>query len=145
MHLQAVVCAFWRKACTWLKSKGFMHGLKQALKYFSELELKGFADFWRSNILQSCRNWCVLLFRSLVLVCSRDVADVVGSSEMSVFTKLGSAKPIVFHKEGKCMYSTMFVILKNYWCVSLRKVYTYLYSAYQYISYHTVSVKNLLT
>ncbi|KAM6125441.1 cell surface hyaluronidase CEMIP2-like [Phoenicopterus ruber ruber] len=38
--------------------------------------------------------------RSLVLVCSRDIADVVGSSEMSVFTRLGSAKPIVFHKEG---------------------------------------------
>ncbi|CAM9419115.1 unnamed protein product [Bubo scandiacus] len=38
--------------------------------------------------------------RSLVLVCSRDIADMVGSSEMSVFTTLGSAKPIVFHKEG---------------------------------------------
>ncbi|NXY67975.1 TMEM2 hyaluronidase, partial [Glareola pratincola] len=38
--------------------------------------------------------------RSLVLVCSRDIAEVAGSSEMSVFTKLGSAKPIVFHKEG---------------------------------------------
>ncbi|XP_009947873.1 PREDICTED: transmembrane protein 2-like [Leptosomus discolor] len=38
--------------------------------------------------------------RSLVLVCSRDIADVVGSSEMSVFTRLGSAKPVVFHKEG---------------------------------------------
>ncbi|XP_009884454.1 PREDICTED: transmembrane protein 2-like [Charadrius vociferus] len=38
--------------------------------------------------------------RSLVLVCSRDIAEVAGSSEMSVFTRLGSAKPIVFHKEG---------------------------------------------
>ncbi|KAM9637933.1 cell surface hyaluronidase CEMIP2-like isoform 2-T2 [Morphnus guianensis] len=38
--------------------------------------------------------------RSLVLVCSRDIAEVVGSSEMPVFTRLGSAKPIVFHKEG---------------------------------------------
>ncbi|NXJ73451.1 TMEM2 hyaluronidase, partial [Trogon melanurus] len=38
--------------------------------------------------------------RSVVLVCSRDIADVEGSSEMSVFTRLGSAKPIVFHKEG---------------------------------------------
>ncbi|XP_068551382.1 inactive cell surface hyaluronidase CEMIP2-like isoform X1 [Anas acuta] len=38
--------------------------------------------------------------RSLVLVCSRDIADMVGSSEMSIFTRLGSAKPIVFHKEG---------------------------------------------
>ncbi|XP_050165874.1 cell surface hyaluronidase-like isoform X1 [Myiozetetes cayanensis] len=38
--------------------------------------------------------------RSLVLVCSRSVTDVVGSSEMSVFTRLGSAKPIVFHKGG---------------------------------------------
>ncbi|KAM6301555.1 cell surface hyaluronidase CEMIP2-like [Podargus strigoides] len=38
--------------------------------------------------------------RSLVLVCSRDIADVAGSSGMSVFTRLGSAKPIVFHKEG---------------------------------------------
>ncbi|OPJ70480.1 transmembrane protein 2-like [Patagioenas fasciata monilis] len=38
--------------------------------------------------------------RSLVLVCSRDIAEEVGSSEMSVFTRLGSAKPIVFHKEG---------------------------------------------
>ncbi|XP_065497916.1 inactive cell surface hyaluronidase CEMIP2-like [Caloenas nicobarica] len=38
--------------------------------------------------------------RSLVLVCSRDIAAEVGSSEMSVFTRLGSAKPIVFHKEG---------------------------------------------
>ncbi|NXI48273.1 TMEM2 hyaluronidase, partial [Galbula dea] len=37
--------------------------------------------------------------RSLVLVCSRDIADV-GSTKMSVFTRLGSAKPIVFHKEG---------------------------------------------
>jgi len=55
----------------------------------------------------------VLLFRSLVLVCSRDVADVVGSSEMSIFTRLGSAKPIVFHKEGKCIYFTMFLLLKN--------------------------------
>ncbi|XP_064525014.1 inactive cell surface hyaluronidase CEMIP2-like isoform X3 [Pseudopipra pipra] len=38
--------------------------------------------------------------RSLVLVCSRSITDVVGSSEMSVFTRLGSAKPIVFHKGG---------------------------------------------
>ncbi|XP_065544870.1 inactive cell surface hyaluronidase CEMIP2-like isoform X5 [Lathamus discolor] len=38
--------------------------------------------------------------RSLVLVCSRDIADVMGSSEMPIFTRLGSAKPIVFHKEG---------------------------------------------
>ncbi|KAM6308576.1 cell surface hyaluronidase CEMIP2-like [Aegotheles albertisi] len=38
--------------------------------------------------------------RSLVLVCSRDIADVAGSSEMSVFTRLGSAKPVVFHKQG---------------------------------------------
>ncbi|KAM4661444.1 cell surface hyaluronidase CEMIP2-like [Amazona ochrocephala] len=38
--------------------------------------------------------------RSLVLVCSRDIADVVGSSEMPIFTRLGSAKPIVLHKEG---------------------------------------------
>ncbi|XP_030352908.1 cell surface hyaluronidase-like isoform X5 [Strigops habroptila] len=38
--------------------------------------------------------------RSLVLVCSRDIADVMGSSEMTIFTRLGSAKPIVFHKEG---------------------------------------------
>ncbi|XP_065544869.1 inactive cell surface hyaluronidase CEMIP2-like isoform X4 [Lathamus discolor] len=37
--------------------------------------------------------------RSLVLVCSRDIADVMGSSEMPIFTRLGSAKPIVFHKE----------------------------------------------
>ncbi|XP_074455970.1 cell surface hyaluronidase CEMIP2-like isoform X2 [Larus michahellis] len=42
----------------------------------------------------------VIKERSLVLVCSRDIAEVVGSSEMSVFTRLGSAKPIVFHKEG---------------------------------------------
>lgn len=35
-----------RKAYVWLKSKGFKHVLKvkQALKYFSELELKGLAD-----------------------------------------------------------------------------------------------------
>lgn len=46
----------------------------------------------------------VLLFRSLVLVCSRDIAEEVGSSEMSVFTRLGSAKPIVFHKEGKYLF-----------------------------------------
>lgn len=39
--------------------------------------------------------------RSLVLVCSRDIGDKVWSSEMSVFTRLGSAKPIVFHREGK--------------------------------------------
>lgn len=38
--------------------------------------------------------------RSLVLVCSRDIGDKVWSSEMSVFTRLGSAKPIVFHREG---------------------------------------------
>ncbi|XP_074956626.1 cell surface hyaluronidase CEMIP2-like isoform X2 [Phalacrocorax aristotelis] len=37
--------------------------------------------------------------RSLVLVCSRDIADMVGSSEMSAFTRLGSAKPVVLHKE----------------------------------------------
>ena len=82
----------------------------------------------------------VCLFRSLVLVCSRDIADMVGSSEMSAFTRLGSAKPVVFHKEGKCIYSTMFLILKNYWCVSLPKMYTYLGGAYQYISYHNMPV-----
>ncbi|XP_033922367.1 cell surface hyaluronidase-like isoform X2 [Melopsittacus undulatus] len=38
--------------------------------------------------------------RSLVLVCSRDISDVMGSSEMPIFTRLGSAKPVVFHKEG---------------------------------------------
>ncbi|XP_069722963.1 cell surface hyaluronidase CEMIP2-like isoform X2 [Phaenicophaeus curvirostris] len=38
--------------------------------------------------------------RSLVLVCSRDIAEVSGSSEMSVFTRLGSAKPIAFYREG---------------------------------------------
>ncbi|XP_068000437.1 cell surface hyaluronidase CEMIP2, partial [Melanerpes formicivorus] len=38
--------------------------------------------------------------RSLVLVCSRGAAAMVGSSEMSVFTRLGSAKPVAFHKEG---------------------------------------------
>ncbi|NXD76591.1 TMEM2 hyaluronidase, partial [Halcyon senegalensis] len=38
--------------------------------------------------------------RSLVLVCSRDIEVMVGSSELSGFTRLGSAKPIVFHKEG---------------------------------------------
>lgn len=73
----------------------------------------------------------LLLFRSLVLVCSRDIAEVAGSSEMSVFTRLGSAKPIVFHKEGKCVYSTIFLLLKNYRCASLPKMYTSLYSAYQ--------------
>ncbi|XP_069722964.1 cell surface hyaluronidase CEMIP2-like isoform X3 [Phaenicophaeus curvirostris] len=38
--------------------------------------------------------------RSLVLVCSRDIAEVSGSSEMSVFTRLGSAKPIAFYREA---------------------------------------------
>ncbi|XP_064373332.1 inactive cell surface hyaluronidase CEMIP2-like isoform X2 [Dromaius novaehollandiae] len=38
--------------------------------------------------------------RSLVLVCSRDLTEMAGSSEMSVFTRLGSAKPIIFHKKG---------------------------------------------
>ncbi|NWR69133.1 TMEM2 hyaluronidase, partial [Centropus unirufus] len=38
--------------------------------------------------------------RSLVLVCSRDITEVAGSSEMSVFTRLGAAKPIAFYREG---------------------------------------------
>ncbi|CAM4611557.1 unnamed protein product [Lepidochelys olivacea] len=37
---------------------------------------------------------------SVVLVCSKDGSEMMGSSEMSVFTRLGSAKPIVFHKKG---------------------------------------------
>lgn len=56
----------------------------------------------------------ILPFRSLVLVCSRDIADMVGSSEMSIFTRLGSAKPIVFHKEGKYMYSVLLLLPENY-------------------------------
>uniref|UniRef100_K7FSZ3 hyaluronoglucosaminidase n=1 Tax=Pelodiscus sinensis TaxID=13735 RepID=K7FSZ3_PELSI len=38
--------------------------------------------------------------RSVVLVCSKDGSEIMGSSEMAVFTRLGSAKPIVFHKKG---------------------------------------------
>ncbi|XP_062439292.1 inactive cell surface hyaluronidase CEMIP2-like [Rhea pennata] len=38
--------------------------------------------------------------RSLVLVCSRDITEMAGSPAMSVFTRLGSAKPIIFHKKG---------------------------------------------
>lgn len=53
----------------------------------------------------------VLLFRSLVLVCSRNTTDVLGSSEMSVFAWSGSAKPIIFHRGGKYIYSNMFLWL----------------------------------
>ncbi|XP_066491514.1 cell surface hyaluronidase-like [Tiliqua scincoides] len=38
--------------------------------------------------------------RSIVLVCSRDITEVMGASETAVFTKLGSAKPVVLHKQG---------------------------------------------
>lgn len=61
----------------------------------------------------------VLLFRSLVLVCSRNITDLMGSSEMSGFARLGSAKPIVFHKGGKYIYSIMFLWLFMVFHVSL--------------------------
>lgn len=61
----------------------------------------------------------VLLFRSLVLVCSRTIPDMLGSSEMSVFVRLGSAKPIIFHKGGKYIYSIMFLWLFIVFHVSL--------------------------
>ncbi|XP_061451546.1 inactive cell surface hyaluronidase CEMIP2-like isoform X4 [Rhineura floridana] len=38
--------------------------------------------------------------RSIVLICTRDPAEAMGTSEMSVFTRLGSAKSIAFHKKG---------------------------------------------
>ncbi|NWX96773.1 TMEM2 hyaluronidase, partial [Nothoprocta ornata] len=38
--------------------------------------------------------------RSVVLVGSRGITEVAGNSTMSVFTRLGSAKPITFHKKG---------------------------------------------
>ncbi|NXA33222.1 TMEM2 hyaluronidase, partial [Eudromia elegans] len=38
--------------------------------------------------------------RSVVLVGSRDITEVAGNSAMSVFTRLGSAKPITFHQKG---------------------------------------------
>ncbi|KAE8618170.1 hypothetical protein XENTR_v10009295 [Xenopus tropicalis] len=38
--------------------------------------------------------------RSVVLICSRDIVETPPSSEMSVFTKIGSAKPIVLPKKG---------------------------------------------
>ncbi|XP_042333258.1 cell surface hyaluronidase-like isoform X1 [Sceloporus undulatus] len=38
--------------------------------------------------------------RSIVLVCTRDTTDVMAAYEMPIFTKLGSAKPVVFHKKG---------------------------------------------
>ncbi|XP_054858270.1 cell surface hyaluronidase-like [Eublepharis macularius] len=38
--------------------------------------------------------------RSIVLVCSRDIPGGWGASEMSVFSSLGSAKPVIFHKGG---------------------------------------------
>ncbi|XP_061451544.1 inactive cell surface hyaluronidase CEMIP2-like isoform X2 [Rhineura floridana] len=37
--------------------------------------------------------------RSIVLICTRDPAEAMGTSEMSVFTRLGSAKSIAFHKK----------------------------------------------
>lgn len=61
----------------------------------------------------------VLLFRSLILVCSRNITDLLGMSEMSIFVKLGSAKPIIFHKGGKCIYSIMFLWLLIAFHVSL--------------------------
>lgn len=51
----------------------------------------------------------VLLFRSLV--CSRNITDMLGSSEMSGFVRLDSAKPIIFHKGGRYIYSIMFLWL----------------------------------
>lgn len=50
-----------------------------------------------------------LLFRSLILVCSRNIRDLLGMSEMSVFVRLALAKPVI--KGGKCIYSTMFLWL----------------------------------
>ncbi|XP_066448876.1 inactive cell surface hyaluronidase CEMIP2-like isoform X2 [Eleutherodactylus coqui] len=38
--------------------------------------------------------------RSVVLICSRDILNVPSSSEMSIFIKLGSAKPIVLYEKG---------------------------------------------
>ncbi|KAG8575321.1 hypothetical protein GDO81_009514 [Engystomops pustulosus] len=38
--------------------------------------------------------------RSVVLICSRDILDTAQASEMSVFTKLGSAKPIALYEKG---------------------------------------------
>uniref|UniRef100_A0A8D0H6Z6 ILEI/PANDER domain-containing protein n=1 Tax=Sphenodon punctatus TaxID=8508 RepID=A0A8D0H6Z6_SPHPU len=38
--------------------------------------------------------------RSIVLVCSRDGTEMMGPSEMYVFTRLGSTKPIVFQRKG---------------------------------------------
>ncbi|XP_044135453.1 cell surface hyaluronidase-like isoform X2 [Bufo gargarizans] len=38
--------------------------------------------------------------RSVVLICSRDILDTPPGSEMSVFTKAGSAKPIALYEKG---------------------------------------------
>ncbi|XP_075063891.1 cell surface hyaluronidase CEMIP2-like isoform X1 [Mixophyes fleayi] len=38
--------------------------------------------------------------RSVVLICSRDILETAPISEMSIFIKLGSAKPIELHKKG---------------------------------------------
>ncbi|XP_073424765.1 cell surface hyaluronidase CEMIP2-like isoform X1 [Dendrobates tinctorius] len=38
--------------------------------------------------------------RSVVLICSRDVLQTPPGSDMSVFTKLGSAKPLVLYEKG---------------------------------------------
>ncbi|MEE6503771.1 hypothetical protein FKM82_004941 [Ascaphus truei] len=38
--------------------------------------------------------------RSVVLICSRDIVETPPGSELSVFTKLGSAKPVFLRKKG---------------------------------------------
>ncbi|XP_078237192.1 cell surface hyaluronidase CEMIP2-like [Pogona vitticeps] len=38
--------------------------------------------------------------RSIVLVCTRDLGEEMSAYKMSVFTRLGSAKPIIFHEKG---------------------------------------------
>lgn len=60
-----------------------------------------------------------LLFRSLVLMCSRNITDMLGSSEIFGFVRLDSAKPITFHKGGKYIYSIMFLWLFIAFHVSL--------------------------
>lgn len=100
--------------------------LSKLLSSFLNWSLK---VLWILNEIIFCNHVVItfLLFRSLVLVCSRDIADVVGSSEMPIFTRLGSAKPIVFHKEGKCIYSTIF------FCLRITGVFPYQNCTHPYI------------